>query len=178
MRDWFEMRRVGLEFIDEAPMQVEVAVQTSLPRDEVWSAFVDAPRWSSWFPGVREASYPDQEPPYGVGTIRRADVSGEVFEETILAWDEPIRWIYRIDRCTADLAHAQVEATMLEEQPRGGTRVGWILACDPCPSMAGAADALPGILEDKLTDALRRLERRSREGATPIAGETTDDFAE
>jgi uncharacterized protein YndB with AHSA1/START domain len=160
MTDWFELRPVGLEFLDEAPLRIEVAVETALPRKQVWAAFTDAPTWKSWFPGVRESGYPNQERPYGVGTLRTANVSGMLFEETILAWEEPTRWIYRIDRATTDLASAQVEATLLAALPGGGTRVNWILAADPRAALAGIAEAMPGILEQMLAEALRNLEKR------------------
>jgi hypothetical protein len=150
---------VDLGFLAEAPMRVDIEVRTRLPRDTVWKAFVDPWSWPDWFPGVDEAAYPNQEPPYGVGTIRTACVSGELFEETLLAWDEPTRWTYRIDRCTAPLASAQVESTELAEADAGGTIVRWILASDPSEQLAQAADALPGILEERLGAALRNLER-------------------
>jgi hypothetical protein len=92
MREWTVMRPVGLEFLDEAPMRVEVEVGCSLPRAVVWAMFVDPTSWVDWFPGVEEAAYPEQDPPYGPGTIRTARVSGELFEETLLAWDEPSRF--------------------------------------------------------------------------------------
>lgn len=159
MSEWIQMRPVGLEFLAEAPMRVEVEVGSSLPLASVWQAFVDPTSWPDWFPGVEEAAYPMQEPPYGVGTIRTARVSGQLFEETLLAWDEPTRWTYRIDRCTAKLASAQVESTELSEARNGGTIVRWILASDPSKELAQAAEVLPGILEIRLGDALRNLER-------------------
>ena len=162
MTDWFDLRPVGLEFLDDAPLRIEVEVATSLPQPEIWAAFVDAPGWSSWFPGVREASYRQQALPYGVGTIRTAHVSGVHYEETMLAWDEPTRWIYRIDRSTADLATAQVEATFFDARSDGGTRVVWVLASEPRPPMAAAADSLPEILEAMLSRAIRNLEAGER----------------
>jgi hypothetical protein len=157
--EWTVMRPVGLEFLDEAPMRVEVEVTSTLPRSVVWDAFVDPTTWVDWFPGVEEAAYPEHAPPYGIGTIRTARVSGQLFEETILAWDEPTRWTYRIDRSTAPLASAQVESTELDEAADGGTQVRWILASDPSEQFASAADVLPSILDQRLTDALRNLER-------------------
>ena len=74
--------------------------------------------------------------------------------------DQPdMRWTYRIDRTTAPLASAQVESTELEEAPGGGTRVRWILASDPSEQFARAEQALPGILDRRLSDALGNLER-------------------
>jgi uncharacterized protein YndB with AHSA1/START domain len=162
MTRWIQMRPVGLEFLDEAPLRVAVEVESSLPRARVWAAFVDPTTWPDWFPGVQAAAYPDQFPPYGVGTARTAEVSGELFEETLLAWDEPKRWSYRIDRCTAPLASAQVESTEFSDRPGGGTRVRWILASDPSDALARAEAALPGILESRLAEALANLEELAR----------------
>jgi uncharacterized protein YndB with AHSA1/START domain len=159
MGEWIDLRPVGLEFLEDAPLKVAIEVRSSLPRATVWEAFVDPTTWVDWFPGVEAADYPKDDAPYGVGTIRTATVSGQLFEETILAWDEPTRWTYRIDRCTAPLASAQVESTELEETQDGGTCVRWILASDPSPQFAAASDALPAILEGRLSDALRGLER-------------------
>lgn len=158
-RHWYELRPVGLGFLDEAPLRVQIEVASALPRARVWEAFVDAGGWPGWFPGVRSASYPGQSTPHGVGSQRAADVEGQLFEETILAWDAPERWTYRIDRCTAPLARAQVESTELAEDAAGGTRVRWILASDPLEGLAAARDVLPQILERRLADALANLER-------------------
>jgi uncharacterized protein YndB with AHSA1/START domain len=159
MTNWIELQPVGLDFIDDAPLRIEVSTQTTLAPQEIWNALIDAGGWAKWFPGVQKAGYRPPAPPHGVGTIRFAEVSGVQYEETMLAWDAPTRWIYRIDRSTSDLARAQVEATLVESQSKGRTRVVWILACDPRPAMAAAADALPQILEGMLCEALQNLER-------------------
>jgi len=160
VRQWYEMRPVGLEFLEQAPLRVEIAVTSRLAPERVWQAFVDAGSWKDWFPGVRSASYPGESAAYGVGTRRVADVEGELFDETILAWQEPTLWTYRIDRCTAPLAHAQAESTQLAPAAAGGTRVVWILASDPREGLDAARDALPQILERRLGDALANLESR------------------
>jgi hypothetical protein len=157
--EWIEMRAVELDFLDAAPLRVAVEVRTSLSRAAVWEALVDARTWCDWFPGVEESDYPDQSPPFGVGTIRTSSVSGQRFEETMLAWDEPTRWAYRIDRCTAPLGSAQVESTELADADSEGTLVRWILASDPSEQFAEAANALPAILQGQLEQALRNLER-------------------
>lgn len=171
MTGGFDLDPVGLAFLDEAPLRIEVAASTSLAREQVWAFFVDAPGWSSWFPGVEESGYGEQAGPPGVGTLRTATVNGMGFEETMLAWDEPSRWIYRIDRSTQALARAQVEATLFEPAAGGGTRVVWILACDPLPPMAAAAEALPGVLAGILEEAMHNVERLAAIGMRPdVAG--------
>ena len=47
MTRWTRLRPVGLEFLDDAPLRVEVQVTSRLPRAQVWAAFVDASTWPS-----------------------------------------------------------------------------------------------------------------------------------
>ncbi len=49
---WLEFPAVGLELLDEAPMCVEVAIQTSFSWEGIWAFCVDATGWSAWVPGV------------------------------------------------------------------------------------------------------------------------------
>ena len=155
---WFDLRPVELDFLDNAPRTYVVECDVALPRSEVWKAVIDPPTWHEWFPGVRSASYLG-DPPYGVGTVRVADVAGYRMEETMLAWDEERRWAYRIDRATVPLAKAQVESTELEDSGTG-TRVRWTLATHPGILLRVTGPFFQGIVQRLLERALRNLERR------------------
>jgi carbon monoxide dehydrogenase subunit G len=152
------MREVGLEFLEEAPRITVVGCEVALPRWEVWDALVDPPSWREWFPGVRSARYLG-DPPYGVGTIRVADVGGHRMEETMLAWDEGRRWAYRIDRSTLPLAKAQLECTELEDRG-SGTRVRWTLAIHPGILLRVTGPWFRGTVQRLLERAMRNLEAR------------------
>ena len=155
---WFRFRPVELEFLESAPRRHVAEARVDLPRDVVWRAFTDASTWNEWWPGVRSAGY-GSEPPFGVGTIREADVGGFRMEETVLAWDEGRRFAYRIDRSNAPIAKAQLEATELEDDGTG-TRVRWTLALEPRLLMKLARPWFQGSVERMLERALRNLERR------------------
>ena len=127
---WYQMKPVELDYLDHAPAVWRMEARVAAPRQAVWSAFADATTWKDWFPHVDEASY-DGDPPYGVGTIRRSNVAGALHVETMLAWDELSRWGYRVDQATVKLSTAQIELNEFSDAPGGGTRVGWIIACDP-----------------------------------------------
>lgn len=84
---------------------------------------------------------------------------GDRYEETMLIWEEPHRWGYRIDRATTAIASAQFELTEFEEVP-DGTRVIWTLASDPLPNLnylAGDRDFI-AFLKDIPDRALRGLD--------------------
>ena len=151
-------RPVTLDFLAEAPLRFRVDGFVALPRDKVWAAFSDPTGWPHWFPFTDRAHY-EGPPPYGVGTVRQSWVSGDRYEETMLIWEEPHRWGYRIDRASTAIASAQIEVTEFEEVP-GGTRVIWTLATDPLPSfhyLAGERDFI-AFLREILGRALRALE--------------------
>jgi hypothetical protein len=161
---WVEMEPVDLGYLERAPAVWSVEVVVAAPRQAVWDAFADAWSWPRWFPHVEAASY-DGDPPYGPGTIRRSSVAGALHVETMLAWDEPTRWGYRVDRATVRLSTAQLELTEFSDCD-GGTRVRWTIACDPLDEFSFLAGDRP--MEEFLAElhagAMRRLEVYLRDG--------------
>ncbi len=157
---WFELKPVGLDFLESAPRITVVECDVDLPRQVVWQAVVDSSTWPEWWPGVRSASYVG-DPPYGVGTRRIADVGGWRMEETLLAWDEGRRWAYRIDRSTAPLAKAQLESTELVDHG-AGTRVRWTLATHPGLLLRITGPFFRRTVQRMLERAMHNLETRGR----------------
>jgi carbon monoxide dehydrogenase subunit G len=127
---WFTMRPVEMGFLETAPKRWVIEREVAAPIADVWRLYTDATTWSRWFPGVAWARYRG-EPPYGVGTVREAMVRKHRFEETMLAWEDRRIWAYRIDRCGAPLADAQLESTEFSSTSNGDTRLRWVIACDP-----------------------------------------------
>ena len=57
-------------------------------------------------------------------------MAGTTYKETILAWEPPTRWAYRVDECSAPIARALVEDWVI--QPKGeGSVVRWTFTIDP-----------------------------------------------
>ena len=155
---WFAMRPVELDFLASAPRRWVLDARLRAPRSAVWEAFVDPSTWPRWFPGVTEASYPDGPAAGpGVGTRRVSTVSGQRYEETMLAWDEGARFAYRIDRATSPLARAQLECTDFEDDG-AGTRLRWTLAAEPRLLMRVASPFLPGTLHRLFQRATQNLD--------------------
>ncbi len=155
---WHELEPVGLEFLKTAPSKYVVEAEIAAPREAVWRAFADASTWSQWFPDVETASYPNQAPPYGVGTLRASTVAGQRYEEYMVVWDEPSRWAYYVARTTRPIARAQLEYTEFEDCA-GGTRVRWTLATDPLEDLEFMADGtdFKEFLQSLHDEAMARL---------------------
>ena len=72
---WFDMRKESLGFVERAPVVHVAEAEVAARRPAVFGAFADPRGWKHWFPSVRDAWYASP-PPYGVGTIREANVGG------------------------------------------------------------------------------------------------------
>ena len=160
---WFQLRPVDLDFLAAAP-RIYVAERTlAAPKSSVWSAFADPATWRHWWPGVSSSSYGDSPEPYGVGTFREATVSGQRYEEYIVAWEEQRRFAYYIDRATLPIANAQLECTDFSNDA-GGTRVRWTIACEPRLLMRLASPVFPRVMDRMLARATANLERYLLDG--------------
>jgi hypothetical protein len=125
---YFSMRAVDMDFLDNAEKIWVMEASVAAPRAEVWKAIADPTVWHEWFPGVERASY-EGDPPYGVGTVRRARVGGQDFDEVMVCWDEEMRWAYYVRGASYPLARAQLECTELIDCD-GGTLMRWTIAVD------------------------------------------------
>lgn len=125
------------------------------PPDRVFAALTDQPTTWTWFPGVRGFPYEGSEP-YGVGTRRRVRATGVTYRETIVAWDSPDRWAYRVDETTAPIAKALVEEWTTSAAGEG-TLVRWVFAADPGVVFRLAAPILPFGMRFMFRRAMRNL---------------------
>jgi carbon monoxide dehydrogenase subunit G len=123
------MRKENLAFLDHAPVVHVAESLIAAPRRAVFGAIAEPRGWKHWFPGVREASY-TTPPPYGVGTLREANVGGTRWVEEMIDWKDPTRWGWTVLRTSVPFAHAQVELFEFMEAA-GQTRVRWTLALEP-----------------------------------------------
>ena len=156
----FALRRESLGFLDRAPVVHVAEAVIAAPQRAVFGALVTPHGWKDWFPGVRDASYTTPQP-FGVGTIREANVRGTRWVEELIEWDEPARWAWTVLRTSVPFAHAQVELFEVREAA-DGTRVRWTLALEP-RLLARLATPLAGLTVPRLLrKAMANLATRVR----------------
>ena len=126
------LRPEGLDFLTTAPRRWSYANPVAAPPHDVFAAIsADPSTWTAWFPGLSAGHYEGDHPP-GVGSGREITLRRTTYRETILAWDAPKRWAYRVDETTVPMAHGLVEEWTVE--PDGdGSILGWTFAIDPRP---------------------------------------------
>ena len=59
-----------------------------------------------------------------------ADVT---YRETVLAWDEPRRWAYRVDECSIPLFAVLLEDWVIESVSERESIMHWTFAFEPLP---------------------------------------------
>ena len=150
-----QLRSVGIEFVETAPVRLVFAREISAPPEAVFHALAeDVPGWADWFSAVTLAR------PVDDGARREVRLRGGTrFEETVLVAKEPEVYAYRVDVTNAPGVRALVEEWRLA--PAGtGTRVRWTFAADgPAPFRLALRLGRAG-LGRTFRDAVTTLDRR------------------
>ena len=162
-----QLRAVGLDFVEHAPLRFVFGTDVGAPPAEVFAAIsADPSTWTAWFPGFRDGGY-EGPTPYGVGTRRWVRVGRGGYYETMMAWDAPNRWTYRVDESDARVANALVEEWTISRQPGGGSLVTWTFAVDPSPVLRLTGPLGSVVIGSLFRRAMRNLDRRIRSPTTP-----------
>jgi Polyketide cyclase / dehydrase and lipid transport len=134
------LRAVELGFLDDAPLRFEYT-SPDLPATvvELFAVITSDPSGWSWFPGLEAGGY-DGDGPHGVGSHRWVRMGETTYRETILVWDEPNRWAYRVDETSDEVFDALLEDWVIEPTETG-SRLRWTFAFAP---RAELADVLAG----------------------------------
>lgn len=149
-------RPVDLDFVRTAPLRIVFETTVRADRARMFRAVgVDAAGWKDWYPGFSRGRY-DGEP--GVGARRVIRYRGVTFDETILAFDEPSRWTFRVDSATVPIAKSLVEEWTFDDHP-DGTLARWTFCAEPGPLLR-----LLGPLQRRYQQRLFERAMRNLEG--------------
>lgn len=152
-----KLRPVGLDFVESAPIRWSFEAVVPAPRARVFEVVAgDAAGWAEWFPGFSSGAY---DGPRGVGAKRIVRYAGTTIFETILAWDEPTRWTFRVDRWAVPMAKALVEDWTFEDHA-DETLVRWTYAAEPTLSVRLIAPVQRRTMSRTFRRAMRNLGER------------------
>jgi hypothetical protein len=145
----------------------EVEVHSRAPVNVVWEVLADAPRWKEWA-GItaREASWAREgdEPPGGVGAVRRLGSPPFVSDEEILEWAPPRHMAYTILKGFPVRGYHS-DLDLVEDA--GGTRIRWHGSFEP--KIPGTAGGISWFLDRFLGSYARKAaaEAERRHASTP-----------
>lgn len=150
--DLHQLQPVALDFLNNAPVRFDYAVELPAPATAVFAVVSADPRTWTWFPGLTDARY-ESAPPHGVGARRAVVMSGVEYRETILAWDAPTRWAYRVDESSEATFRALAEDWTIEDHGEKSV-LRWAFCVDPEPEVRelieGAREMIGGVWLDAM----------------------------
>ena len=152
------LRTVELDFVDDAPHRFVFEAVVPAPKETVFAAISDDPSTWTWWPGHEGGAY-ETPPPHGVGSRREMHMGESQYRETILAWDEPTRWAYRVDESADSLIDALVEEWVVEGDGESSA-VRWTFAVEPGADMEAAIPAAKTMIGDMFDQAMANLSAR------------------
>jgi uncharacterized protein YndB with AHSA1/START domain len=159
-----DLQPVELDFFDSAPYRYVTAEAVHWPAETIFAALVDPAGWGHWFPGFSRSGRYVTPDPHGVGTVREVSMAGLRYTSTILAWDPPGRWAFRLSTSTIPFAFALAEEYLVTPHPHHSV-VQWTFAIDPRPVMRPAMPlvhvALPRIFRRAMTNLSIHLAHQS-----------------
>lgn len=155
----WDLRAVGPDFYDTARCQYRHTARLLQPPERVFDAIAGDPAgWGHWFPGFDHSGRWLSAPPHGAGSRRAVRMAGIAYEETVLVWDPPRRFAFRLDRAGAPIAYALAEDYRIAGDPAGST-LEWTFALEPRPAMRPAMRLAPSLLGPILRRAAAHLDR-------------------
>lgn len=164
----YALRAEPMEFVRTAPRRRSWSADLAAPPRQVFAALASDPDgWKGWFPNFTGGAWLAEAPEggYGVGARREVRlVRPVVFHETIMAYEEPARWAYRVDASTVPMCNALIEEWVVEERGTG-SRVTWTFAADPKLLISLTLRFAPFFMSSTFRRAMRRLDRR----LTPVS---------
>lgn len=152
------LRTVGLEFLDSAPHRFVFEATVPASRETVFAAISADPSTWTWWPGHDEGRY-ESPAPQSVGSRRYMRMGDSWYRETILAWDEPTRWAYRVDESADSLIDALVEEWVVEGD-RDRSKVRWTFAVEPGADMEAGISSAKTMIGDMFDQAMANLSTR------------------
>lgn len=119
--------RVGLEFLDDAPVRCSNSVDLAITPEQLFEVLADAESWPHWASVITAVTWTTPEP-RGVGTTRLVDMrAGLVGDEEFLAWEPYTRMAFRFNSCSTGAVAAFAEDYRIEQTAQG-CRLTWTLA--------------------------------------------------
>jgi uncharacterized protein YndB with AHSA1/START domain len=149
------LRTVDVDFLEKAPHRFVFEASIPASQERVFGAISADPSTWTWWPGHDEGRY-ETPAPHDVGSRRYMRMGDSWYRETILAWDVPVRWAYRVDESANAMIDALVEEWIVDGDNDGST-VRWTFAVEPASNLAASFSEAKSMIGDMFDQAMANL---------------------
>ena len=122
--------RVGLDFIDDAPVRFVSTVDLAITPEQVFEVLDDAGSWPQWATAITRVTWTSPQP-HGVGTTRTVDMRGGIVgDEEFLAWEPHSHMAFRFNQASTRSIAAFAEDYRIVPTATG-CNLTWVMAMKP-----------------------------------------------
>ena len=150
-----EYEKVELDFLDSAPIKISLSADLNLTPPALFKLFEDPNAWE--WATIKSVVW-ETEQPYGRGTTRTVDVSGQgKIQEYFLAWEQDQRMCFRFEQGEMNLVSALVEDYQVEALANDRCRLTWNIAMQLRGFMRILTPVLSGVMKRQFAGMLDTL---------------------
>jgi hypothetical protein len=150
-----EYDKVELDFLDSAPIKISLKADLDITPEALFKQFEDVDSWG--WATIKSVIW-ETAPPYGRGTTRTVDVTGQGnIQEYFLLWEQDQRMAFRFDRGEMKLVSALVEDYQVEALPDGRSRLSWNVAIQLRGFARILSPLLAGVMKRQFAGMLAKL---------------------
>ncbi len=122
--------RVGLDFIDSAPVRFVSTVDLAITPEQLFEVLADAESWPQWATAITKVTWTSPGP-RGVGTTRTVNMRGGIVgDEEYLAWEPYSHMAFRFNEASTGSIAAFAEDYRVVPTA-GGCHLTWVMAMKP-----------------------------------------------
>jgi carbon monoxide dehydrogenase subunit G len=130
MAKTYPCEKVGLEFIDSAPVRFVSKVDLAIAPEQLFDVLADAESWPHWATVITKVVWTSPEP-RGVGTTRTVAMRGNIVgDEEYIAWEPCSHIAFRFNQSTSNAIAAFAEDYRVVPTAEG-CHVTWVMAMKP-----------------------------------------------
>ena len=128
MTAMYPCERVGLDFIDNAPIRFANSVDLAI--DQLWEVLADAGPWPRWAKVATKVTWTSPQP-RGIGTTRTVNMRGGIVgDEEFLAWEPFTHMAFRFNGASSSTIAAFAEDYRVVPTA-DGCHLTWVMAMKP-----------------------------------------------
>lgn len=163
----FALSQIDLDYCQTAPYQILNEVDLPISPEATWDLLAST-AWPEWFVDFVSVTWLS-EPPYGVGSQRKAVLKTATAVERFVAWDRGHRLAFGLDAVSLPLVKAMMEDMRLSPGPDGGTHLSYYVFYTPNLLMKLLHPLIRAFYQRMFRQSIRNLQVYARRQVTHSA---------
>ncbi len=126
----YDCETVDLTYFDRAVRRFDFTVELNCSGDQLFQVFEDEIAWTVWAGGIQNVTWTSSKP-YGVGTTRTVDLSGNLtLYERFIAWESGRHMAFCLDGTNRKTWKIFAENYDIKDLGEGQCQLQWTVAYD------------------------------------------------